>query len=117
MHLSDLQLRGRVAVVTGGSRGIGRAVVELLSELGAHVVVNYLKDQEAAEATVIAARGKGVEAISFRADVANPIEAQQLIVAALEHFKRVDILVCNAGIWEGAPLEEMSEDLWDRTMR
>ena len=116
MHLNDLQLRGRVAVVTGGSRGIGRAVVELLSELGAHVVVNYLKDQEAAEATVTAARGRGVEAISLQADVANPIEAQQLIAAALDHFKRVDILVCNAGIWEGAPLEEMSEDLWDRTM-
>ena len=116
MHPNDLQLRGRVAVVTGGSRGIGRAVVELLSELGAHVVVNYLKDQEAAEATVTAARGRGVEAISLQADVANPIEAQQLIAAALDHFKRVDILVCNAGIWEGAPLEEMSEDLWDRTM-
>lgn len=116
MHLSDLQLRRRVAVVTGGSRGIGRAVIDLLSELGAHVVVNYLKDEQAAEATVTAAQGRGVEAISLRADVANPIEAQQLIAAALEHFKRIDILVCNAGIWEGAPLEEMSEDLWDRTM-
>ena len=116
MHLTDLQLRGRVAVVTGGSRGIGRAVVELLSELGANVVVNYLKDQEAAEATVDAARGRGVEAISLRADVSDPTEAQQLIATAVEHFKRVDILVCNAGIWEGAPLDEMSEDLWDRTM-
>ena len=77
MHPSDLQLRGRVAVVTGGSRGIGRAVVDLLSELGAHVVVNYLKDEQAAEATVTAARGRGVEAISLRADVANPIEAGQ----------------------------------------
>ena len=116
MQLNDLQLRGRVAVVTGGSRGIGRAVVELLSELGAHVVVNYVKDQEAAEATVNAARGRGVEAISLRADVANPLEAQQLIHTAIDHFKRIDILVCNAGIWEGAPLEEMSEELWDRTM-
>ena len=116
MHLNDLQLRGRVAVVTGGSRGIGRAVVELLSELGAHVVVNYLKDQQAAEATVTAARGRGVEAISLRADVSDPDEAQQLITAAVEHFKRVDILVCNAGIWEGAPLDEMSVALWDRTM-
>ncbi len=117
MHPTDLQLRGRVAVVTGGSRGIGRAVVELLSELGANVVVNYLKDQEAAEATVTAARGRGVEAISLRADVSDPTEAQQLIAAAVEHFKRVDILVCNAGIWEGAPLDEMSEELWDRTMK
>jgi len=116
VHPNDLQLRGRVAVVTGGSRGIGRAVVELLSELGANVVVNYVKDQEAAEATVTAARRRGVEAISLRADVSSPGEAQQLIDSAVEHFKRLDILVCNAGIWEGAPLEEMSEDLWDRTM-
>jgi len=116
VHPGDLQLRGRVAVVTGGSRGIGRAVVALLSELGAHVVVNYLKDQEAAEETVIAARGRGVEAISLQADVSEPAEAERLIATAVEHFKRVDILVCNAGIWEGAPLDEMSEDLWDRTM-
>ncbi|HEV7684777.1 MAG TPA: 3-oxoacyl-ACP reductase family protein [Pyrinomonadaceae bacterium] len=116
MHPSDLQLRDRVAVVTGGSRGIGRAIVDLLSELGAHVVVNYVKGQEAADATVSAARGRGVEAISVRADVANPLEAQQLITATVERFKRVDILVCNAGIWEGSPLAEMSEELWDRTM-
>ena len=116
MQLSDLQLRGRVALVTGGSRGIGKAIVELLSELGAHVVVNYVKGQEAAEAVVHAARGRGVEAISLQADVANPLEAQRLIASTVEHFKRIDILVCNAGIWEGAPLEEMSEELWDRTI-
>ena len=116
MHPSDLQLRGRVALVTGGSRGIGKAIVELLSELGAHVVVNYLRDQQAADATVNAARGRGVEAIAVRADVAKSVEAQQLIDTTIEHFKRIDILVCNAGIWQGAPLEEMSEELWDRTM-
>ena len=116
MQLSDLQLRGRVAVVTGGSRGIGRAIVELLSESGAHVVVNYVKGREAAEATVNAVRGRGTEAISLQADVANPLEAQRLIADAVEHFRRVDILVCNAGIWEGSPLEEMTEELWDRTI-
>ncbi len=117
MPLNDLQLRGRVAVVTGGSRGIGKAIVELLSARGAHVVVNYVKNQEAAAATLSAARARGVEALAVRADVGNPLEAQQLMAAAIEHFKRVDILVCNAGIWEGAPLEEMSEELWDRTMQ
>ena len=116
MQPAELQLRGRVAVVTGGSRGIGRAIVELLSELGAHVVVNYVKGQAAAEAVANVARGRGVQAISVQADVARPLEAQQLIAAAIEHFKRVDILVCNAGIWEGAQLEEMSEELWDRTI-
>jgi 3-oxoacyl-[acyl-carrier protein] reductase len=116
VQLKDLQLRGRVAVVTGGSRGIGKAVVELLAELGAQVVVNYLRNEEAAEATVNAARERGGEAIAVRADVASPREVKQLIAAAVEQFKRIDILVCNAGIWEGAPLEEMSEELWDRTM-
>jgi 3-oxoacyl-[acyl-carrier protein] reductase len=116
VNLDNLTLRGRVAIVTGGSRGIGRAVVELLAELGAHVVVNYLRNQEAAEATVSAARRRGVEAISLQADVANPLEAQRLIDTTIEDFKRIDILVCNAGIWVGAPVEEITEELWDRTI-
>jgi len=116
VNLDNLQLRGHVAVVTGGSRGIGRAVVELLAELGAQVVVNYLKGQDAAEATVNAARGRGVQAISFQADVANPLEAQRLIDTTIKHFKRIDILICNAGIWVGAPVEEMTEELWNRTI-
>jgi 3-oxoacyl-[acyl-carrier protein] reductase len=116
VNLDNLQLRGRVAIVTGGSRGIGKAVVELFAELGAHVVVNYLKGREAAEATVNAARRKGVEAISFQADVASQPAAQQLIDTTIEHFKRIDILVCNAGIWVGAPVDEMPEELWNRTI-
>lgn len=116
MEPDDLQLRDRVAIVTGGARGIGKAIGELLAALGAQVVVNYVKSQEAAQATVNALRRKGVDAISFQADVANPLEAQRLIAAAIEHFKRIDILVCNAGIWEGAPLEDMTEELWDRTI-
>ena len=75
-----------------------------------------LTPTEAAETTVTALRGKGVEAISFRADVRSPVEAQRLVDATIEHFNRIDILVCNAGIWEGAPLEEMTEELWDRTL-
>jgi 3-oxoacyl-[acyl-carrier protein] reductase len=116
VSLDNLQLRGRVAIITGGSRGIGKAVAELLADLGAAVVVNYLKDQAAAENTVEAAQARGVEAISFQADVGNPGEAQRLINATIEHFKRIDILVCNAGIWVGAPAEEITEELWDRTI-
>ncbi|HEY3039061.1 MAG TPA: 3-oxoacyl-ACP reductase family protein [Pyrinomonadaceae bacterium] len=116
MNLADLQLHGRVAIVTGGSRGIGRAVVELLAELGAHVVVNYLSGKEAAESTVNAAQLKGVESISFQTNVANPLEAQRLIDTTIQRFKRIDILVCNAGIWLGAPVEEITEDLWNKTI-
>ena len=116
MNLDSLHLHGRVAIVTGGARGIGRAIVELLAELGSHVVVNYVSDAEAAETAKTAARQKGVEAISIQADVANLLEAQRLIDTTIEHFKRIDILVCNAGIWEGAPVDKMTEELWDRTM-
>jgi 3-oxoacyl-[acyl-carrier protein] reductase len=116
VDLDDLQLHGRVAIVTGGSRGIGKAIVELLAALGAQVAVNYVKGSEAAEAVVSKIRGRGVDAISFQADVQKPLEAQRLIDATIEQFKRVDILVCNAGIWEGSPLEDMAEDLWDRTI-
>jgi 3-oxoacyl-[acyl-carrier protein] reductase len=80
------------------------------------VAVNYVKGSEAAEAVVSKIRGRGVDAISFQADVQKPLEAQRLIDATIEQFKRVDILVCNAGIWEGSPLEDMAEDLWDRTI-
>ena len=116
MKLDDLQLRGRVAVVTGGSRGIGRAIVALLAELGAHVVVNYVSDDQAAQETVNTAVGKGVEAISLRADVACLSEARRLIDTTIDHFKRIDILVCNAGIWEGSSVEHMTEEIWNRTL-
>jgi len=116
VNLDNLQLHGRVAIVTGGSRGIGKAVVELLGELGAHVVVNYFRGEEAAGEAVNAARARGMEAISCQADVANPLDAQRLIRTTIEHFKRIDILVCNAGIWVGAPVEEMTEERWDKTI-
>ena len=116
MKLEDLGLRGRVAIVTGGSRGIGRAVVALFAELGATVVVNYRNEPESAAASVDAARKLGAEAESFKADVADPREAQALVDFTLDKFQRVDLLVCNAGIWEGAPLDTMTDAMWDRTI-
>jgi 3-oxoacyl-[acyl-carrier protein] reductase len=115
-RLGDVQLKDQVAVVTGGSRGIGRATAQLLADLGAHVVVNYVKDSAAAEAVVNDIQSRGVESFAFRADVANHAEARQLIRATTARFHRIDILVCSAGIWEGAPIEEMTEELWDRTL-
>ncbi len=116
MNLDNLDLRGRVAVVTGGSRGIGAAVVDLLAELGANVVINYVRGRDAAEAAREAARARGVEVIACQADVAEPSEADRLISVAVERFKRIDILICCAGIWEGAPVEQMTEECWDRTL-
>lgn len=114
--LDDLHLRGQVAVVTGGSRGIGRAVVELLAEMGANIVVNYVHDAVAAETVVNLARAKGVEAFAFKADVSNVNQAEALIQSANSRYGSLDILVCSAGIWEGSPVETLTEELWDKTL-
>lgn len=111
----NLGLADRVAIVTGGSRGIGKAVVSLLASYGTHVVVNYVKDESAATAAVNLAEGKGVKALAIRADVAKLNDAEQLLKQTVEQFGRIDFLICNAGIWEGGPVESISEELWDRT--
>lgn len=110
-----LGLADRVALVTGGSRGIGKAVVALFASCGAHVAVNYVKDEEAAMTTVETARSHGVRAIAIQADVSRIDEADRLVQQTLEHFGRVDFLICNAGIWVGGPVESISEELWNKT--
>lgn len=115
-ELAHAELKGQVAVVTGGSRGIGRATAELLADLGAHVVVNYVNNSQAADAAVASILSKGVEGVGHKANVANLAEARQLISAAADRFKRIDILVCSAGIWEGAAVDELTDELWDRTL-
>ena len=112
----NLGLTDRVALVTGGSRGIGRAVVALFASCGAHVVVNYVRDEAAAAETVELAQGYGVKAAAVQADVSRLDQAEQLLQQTVEHFGRLDFLICNAGIWEGAPVEAISEELWDKTL-
>lgn len=114
--IRNLGLAGRVAIVTGGSRGIGKAVVSMLASYGTHVVVNYVKDEAAASATVNLAQSHNVEALAIQADVAKLSEAERLLQETVEHFRRIDFLICNAGIWEGAPVESISEELWDKTL-
>ena len=116
MNDDALGLTDRVALVTGGSRGIGKAVVLLLASYGAKVVVNYVSDEQAAEAVVAEARALGAEVLAIQADVSSVAEGERLVNETVEHFKRVDFLICNAGIWQGAAVESMSEELWDRTM-
>ena len=116
MPIETLKLTGKVALVTGGSRGIGRAAVACFSKLGANVVINYLSDRGSADSAVREAEAAGVGALAVQGDVAKTDDARKLVAAALERFGRIDFLVCNAGIWEGAPIDEMSEDTWDRTI-
>ena len=116
MLIESLKLKDRVALVTGGSRGIGRAAVECFAKLGANVVVNYVSDQSAADSAVREAEAEGVGALAVQADVAKTGDAKRLVNATIDKFARLDFLVCNAGIWEGGPIDEMSEDSWDRTI-
>lgn len=115
-RLPSKLLRDRVAVVTGGSRGIGRATALRLAEAGAHVVVNYLAHECQAEEVVRELREVGVEAMAVQADVARSEEAAALVEAAVERFGQLDLLIANAGIWEGAAVEQMSDEVWDRVL-
>lgn len=107
---------GKTAIVTGSSRGVGRATAVRLAEGGANVVVNYLSNEGEAAETVRMCEEKGVEAIAVQADVSEMLEARKLANAAVEKFGRIDLLVCNAGVWEGAPIEDMSEEIWNKVL-
>jgi len=111
-----LSLEGKVVVVSGGSRGIGRAVSLLSGGLGARVVVNYRSDEAAAQETVAAVAAQGAPALAVRADLALPEEADKLIAEAVTAFGRVDVLVANHGIWKRASLPDMTVDEWRETM-
>lgn len=102
--------------MTGGSRGIGRAVVKRLADAGADVVINYYRNECAATEVKRYAEGIGVRALSIRAEVSRPEEADSLIRTTLREFGKIDLLVCNAGVWQGAPVEDIDEELWDRVV-
>jgi 3-oxoacyl-[acyl-carrier protein] reductase len=111
-----LDLTDRVAVVTGSSRGIGRAIAIKLAKLGAKVVVNYHSSEDAAQEVVEEVRSAGGEAIAVQADVKDPEQAKGLVTAAVEAFGRLDILVNNVGITRDTLLMRMKEDDWDIVM-
>lgn len=108
-------LRGKVALITGGSRGIGRSVVDLLAENGADVIVNYFHDRAAADAAVANVQAKGSRGLAIQADVSLLTDGERLVKETLDHFGRLDFLICNAGIWKGQEVEAISEELWDLT--
>jgi 3-oxoacyl-[acyl-carrier protein] reductase len=107
-------LNGRVAVVTGGSRGIGRAIATGLAADGAAVVVNYASSSDAAAETVQVIRDAGGRAEALRADIADPAAASAIFGGAERTFGPVDILVCNAGVAAVMPLTEIREADYDR---
>jgi 3-oxoacyl-[acyl-carrier protein] reductase len=111
--MTDLSLNGRVALITGGSRGIGRAVALELAQRGAAVVVNYNKSPEAADEVVNQVRAAGGKAAAFQADVAIVEQAAALVKFAVDTFGDLHILVNNAGITRDGLIMMMSEADWD----
>ncbi|MFC1463555.1 MAG: 3-oxoacyl-[acyl-carrier-protein] reductase [Candidatus Brachytrichaceae bacterium NZ_4S206] len=107
------QLQGKSAIVTGASRGIGRAIAIELARRGAAVVVNYKASEAAAHEVVQTITEAGGKAIAFKADVSKLDEAAALVKAALDAFGKLDVLVNNAGTTRDTLLMTMSEDDWD----
>jgi 3-oxoacyl-[acyl-carrier protein] reductase len=110
------EFEGQVALVTGASRGIGRAVAERLARGGARVVVNYHASAEAAAEVVAGIEAAGGEAAVYAADVSRASEAEALVKFAVERFGRLDILVNNAGITRDTLLLRMDEEAWDAVL-
>jgi 3-oxoacyl-[acyl-carrier protein] reductase len=104
------KLAGKVAVVTGASKGIGAAIARHLADEGAAVVVNYSSSKEGAERVVAAIVGNGGKAVAVQADVAKQADIRRLFAEAKKAFGRLDVLVNNAGIYEFAPLEAITAE-------
>jgi 3-oxoacyl-[acyl-carrier protein] reductase len=111
-----LLLEGKVAVVTGASRGIGQAIAVDLAANGAKVVINYNASAEAAEGVVTAIKDQGGEAMAVQADVGDFDQAQALIKTAIESYGHLDILVNNAGTTRDTLLMTMKEEDWDAVL-
>jgi 3-oxoacyl-[acyl-carrier protein] reductase len=105
--MSDLT--GKVAIVTGASKGIGAAVAKTLAARGAAVVVNYASSKAGAEAVVKSITGSDGKAIAVQGDISKPAEAKALVDAAISAYGRLDILVNNSGVYEFGPLESVTE--------
>ncbi|RKX54672.1 MAG: 3-oxoacyl-[acyl-carrier-protein] reductase [Thermotoga sp.] len=111
-----MDLKGKIAVVTGGSRGIGRAVVRKLNCLGATVIFNYLSNTAAAEETVKSCSNNTVKVISHRCDVSNVEDVRIFFKSILDEFEKVDIVVNNAGINRDNLLMRMKDEEWRKVI-
>jgi 3-oxoacyl-[acyl-carrier protein] reductase len=111
-----MTLQGKIALVTGASRGIGRAIAICLAQAGADVAVNYAGNAQAAQETAEAVRAAGRKAILLQADVGNAEEAESIIKQTVEQFGRLDILVNNAGITRDNLLMRMKEEEFDQVI-
>jgi len=111
-----IDLRGKAALVTGSSRGIGRAIALAMAQAGADVAVNYLANAEAAQETAEAVKQAGRRTVVIQADVADPKQATALVEQATQQLGEIDVLVNNAGVLIDKPLSRMTDDEWQRVL-
>lgn len=114
-----MKLQDKVAVVTGGGTGMGRAICGLFAAEGAGVIVNYSASKDAAEETAAGIQAAGGRAFAYRADVTQDAEARDLMNHAVERFGRIDYLINNAGWSKRTPhhlLDDLTDEIWDRTL-
>jgi len=114
--MSEQRLEGRVAIVTGSSRGIGKAIALRFADEGAKVVINWVGSERAASEVVDEIKKKGKEALSVRADVSRLDEVKSLVHSTVDRFGQIDVLVNNAGVMITKGVLDTSEDDWDRTI-
>ena len=108
------KLQGKVAVVTGASKGIGAGIAKALGAAGASVVVNYASSKAGADGVVKEIEQAGGKAVAVKGDVSKAAEAQAIVDAAIQQYGRLDILVNNSGVYEFAPIEAVTEESYDR---
>lgn len=111
-----ISLKGRKALITGGSRGIGRATAVLFAKAGSDVALNYLNQRKAAEEVKNEIEKMGREALIFKTDVSLKKEVSLMIEEIMKKWSQIDILVNNAGIWTYGEMGAMSEEVWEETM-
>lgn len=111
-----IDLRGKVILITGASRGIGRATALLAARAGATVAINYVQMEMAARELVDEITNTGRLASAFQADVSRLREVEKMAAAIIKEFGQIDVLVNNAGIWTYGAIDSMPEEVWDETM-
>jgi 3-oxoacyl-[acyl-carrier protein] reductase len=112
----QLSLEGKIALITGGSRGVGAATVRMFVDAGARVAFNYQQAKSEAQEVVESCGAKNCHAI--QAELSSPGDAKKLVDATVKHFGRIDVLVANHGIWppQDVPVDEMSDEQWRKTL-